>query len=185
MDRKRYICYLILISIPVVFLLLLLVIFGQLPLMLILVLLLIVGLGILNRKMPEIFAPLRGTTTIIPTDPAPQTEPGSHGDKHRTFLTLSSINAYSSSCITVNQPVFVIGRARDCHHIIGDGAVSSHHLTIEYDYDDKRCYVTDNDTTNGTYLNSIRLNPYARCALKDGDILQLAGNAYTVEYVHF
>lgn len=185
MDRKRYICYLILISIPVVFLLLLLVIFGQLPLMLILVLLLIVALGILNRKKPEIFAPLRGQSPITPVNPEPRTEPDSHSDKGRTFLTLSSINAYSNSCITVNQPVFVIGRARDCHHIIGDGAVSSHHLTIEYDYDDKRCYVTDNDSTNGTFLNSFRLNPYTRCALKDGDILQLAGNAYAVEYVHF
>lgn len=185
MDRKRYLCYLALIAMPVVFLLLLLVIFGLLPLALVLILLLIIGVGVLNRRKPELFAPLRrdgGDIDITP--PEIPSGPPPHRPERRAYLMLTGINAHNSSCITVDQPVFVIGRARDCQYILSDGMVSGHHLTIEYDSDEKLCYATDH-STNGTILNSVRLNKHARCALKSGDILQIAGIAYSVEYVHF
>lgn len=184
MNRKRYLCYLALIAMPIVFLLVLLMIFGQVPLMLITVLLLIIAVGVLNRRRPELFAPLRKEKAAPAQEGNRPTEPESHSDANHTYLMLTGINAHNSSCITVDQPYFVIGRARDCQHILSDGMVSSHHLTIEYNPGDKLCYVTDT-STNGTFLNSIRLNRNSRCALKQGDILQIAGNAYSVEYVHF
>ncbi len=184
MKRNRYLCYAILIALPAVFLLFLLAIYSFV-LALAAVLGIIIALGVLNQRRPELFSWLRKpSSSLPPIYTPPHDSPIGHDDDRRTYLMLSSTTGYNTDYIAVNRPVFVVGRARDCQHVLNDAKVSSHHLTIEYDFSDKLCYVTDN-STNGTFLNSIRLNRNARCALKQGDILQIAGNAYSVEYVHF
>ncbi|MGN0802966.1 MAG: FHA domain-containing protein [Candidatus Faecivicinus sp.] len=182
MDRKRYLCYVILIAMPIVFLLFLLALFS-LPLMLVAVLALIIALGMLYRAKPELFMlPDNGPEEDRP-DSRP-VEPTPHAARKKAYLMLSSISASNRLCITVDQPVFVIGRGLSCQYVLDDQKVSHKHLTVEYNCSDKLCYVTDT-STNGTFLNSVRLKRNTRYALKQGDILQIASAAFSVEYVHF
>ena len=86
--------------------------------------------------------------------------------------------------ITVNGSPFVIGRAPESDFCIADEYVSSRHLVIDYAAEENRCYATD-VSSNGTYLNSVRMQNNVRRPLYQGDTLQIAGLLYRVEYVHF
>lgn len=55
---------------------------------------------------------------------------------------------------------------------IPENGVSRHHLTIyesEFGY-----YIEDNDSTNGTFINNKKINPFQKRVILDGDIVTLA-----------
>ena len=86
--------------------------------------------------------------------------------------------------IAVDTSPFVIGRAPESDYRIADNYVSGRHLVIEYDEDSNRCYATD-VSSNGTSLNSVRMQNNVRRPLYQGDTLQIAGLLFRVEYVNF
>lgn len=86
--------------------------------------------------------------------------------------------------IAVDTSPFVIGRAPESDYRIPDNYVSGRHLIIEYDESDNRCYATD-VSSNGTSLNSVRMQNNVRRPLYQGDTLQIAGLLFRVEYVNF
>jgi DNA-binding winged helix-turn-helix (wHTH) protein len=64
-----------------------------------------------------------------------------------------------------------IGRLPQCDIQVNLPGVSRQHATISVE--DGRCYVTDLDSTNGTYVNSVQLAPHVRRPLANGDLLQI------------
>jgi len=64
----------------------------------------------------------------------------------------------------------IIGSAPDADIIINDRAVSGKHASLRYK--DQKFYLTDLDSTNGTFLND-RTDPIAREELKDNDVVKL------------
>ena len=63
-----------------------------------------------------------------------------------------------------------IGSAADSDIVLRDTAVSGKHASLRYK--DQKFYLTDLDSSNGTYLND-RSEPIAREELKDNDVVRL------------
>ncbi len=81
--------------------------------------------------------------------------------------------------IEMNSGVFIIGKelAKVNYCISDNPSISRTHVRIEARGDS--VYVTDLDTTNGTFLNGVRLNPNQEALLRDGDKLVLADEEFT------
>ena len=63
--------------------------------------------------------------------------------------------------------------------------ISRHHLRIEYSETEGACYAVDEDSKNGTYLNSGRMEVGVRYRLTQGDRIAIDDRAFTVEYAHY
>jgi pSer/pThr/pTyr-binding forkhead associated (FHA) protein len=64
----------------------------------------------------------------------------------------------------------VIGSAADADIVLRDSTVSGKHASLRYK--DQKFYLTDLDSTNGTYLND-GSNGIAREELKDNDVVRI------------
>jgi hypothetical protein len=64
----------------------------------------------------------------------------------------------------------VIGSAPECEIVLNDTAVSAKHASIRYK--DHKFFITDLDSTNGTFLNE-GAEPIAREELKDSDVIRI------------
>ena len=65
--------------------------------------------------------------------------------------------------------------------IAGDPYISGRHAQL--DCDDTGCYVTDLQSTNGTLLNGVKLDPGVRVRVEDGDELTIGQNTYRIEII--
>jgi pSer/pThr/pTyr-binding forkhead associated (FHA) protein len=85
---------------------------------------------------------------------------------HGKLLILFESPVYRE--ITLNRPVFTLGRAPDNDLVIGDSAVSRHHARII----DRQAifHIEDLGSLNGTYVNGLRTTSRL---LKDFDIIRL------------
>ena len=63
-----------------------------------------------------------------------------------------------------------IGSAPDCEVVLRDNAVSGKHASLRHK--DQKFYLTDLDSTNGTFLND-RTEPIAREEIKDNDLIRI------------
>jgi len=63
-----------------------------------------------------------------------------------------------------------IGSAPDCEVMLHDTAVSGKHASLRHK--DQKFFLTDLDSTNGTFLND-RTEPIAREELKDNDLIRI------------
>ena len=183
MNRKKLIGYTIMILIPTIFLLVILALLSF-PLMLIALMLLIIAVGILYRSKPDLFALLFKKKDDAPVLIQRQKEPIQYPRHNKAYLMLIGINASHQHCITMDKVSFIIGRDATCNYVLDDPMVSRRHLTLEFHEDDGLCYVQDT-SSNGTYLNSTKLRNNQSMPLKQGDVLQIANTAFSVEYVHF
>lgn len=83
------------------------------------------------------------------------------------------------------QPVIlynglVIGRAEDCGYpLTGSDNVSSHHGTITKE--NEKLLITDNGSTNGTFLNGRKLTPHCAEQLSVNDVLRFADEEFIVK----
>ena len=183
MSKKRAIWFAVAFSIPVIFILVLLALFS-IPLMLIGILIVICVLGVLKTKCPSLFAAFSGEDQQLQYfqhNSGKSVAPVQH-----TFMTLSSLNVSSANNILVNSTPFVIGSGRDCEYVLPDPQhfISRRHIVIEYDEFQKTCYVTD-ISTNGSYINGIRLKRNMRYELRQNDTLQIANESFSVEYAYY
>lgn len=187
MNRKQAISLLIAIIVPLAFLLVLLAIFSF-PMMLFCVLLLVIAVAVIKTKFPDHYN-MMVTALQKHKDDVPQHKQHSQtANKHinlqKAHMTLIEVNASNRKSIVINSNSFTIGRNPSCDLVLDNRSVSNCHLTITYNETDKLCYVMD-QSTNGTFLNSEKLRKNQRHVLKQGDTLQIANIAYTVEYANY
>lgn len=67
-------------------------------------------------------------------------------------------------------------------YIKGNSAIGRVHCFIEAD--ENGFWLTDNDSTNGTFLNNVRLEPMKRVRLKDNDRLVLANDCFVFRSIN-
>lgn len=183
-GRKIAVSILITVLIPAIFVFVLLFLFKLFWVIPFYLLAIIIAAGIVNRKRPEFFRALRKPKKPSLLDLPKPAEFSHSSAKRRAYMMLVSISNAANQQITINSSPFVIGRASTSDFCIADGYVSSRHLVIEFNPESKLCYATD-VSTNGSYLNSVRMQNNVRRPLHHGDTLQIAGLMFRVEYVHF
>ncbi|MBN1849282.1 MAG: FHA domain-containing protein [Deltaproteobacteria bacterium] len=64
-----------------------------------------------------------------------------------------------------------IGRASNCDLVINSTEISKFHAFVSKDIKSGFYYITDADSTNGTYVNDVKLTPNEKKILYDGDII--------------
>jgi len=75
-------------------------------------------------------------------------------------------------------PRITIGRAKRNDIVVGDVAVSSLHATIELDDEDPRVFITDQRSSNGTFVNRRRVDANERVVLSGGDCVRFGQRVY-------
>lgn len=80
--------------------------------------------------------------------------------------------------VMINKAVFKIGKAGRGvdYHVGGNGAISKVHIII-YQREDG-CYLKDNKTTNGTYLNGHRLDDNGEMKLSNDAMISIGGEDF-------
>jgi pSer/pThr/pTyr-binding forkhead associated (FHA) protein len=79
--------------------------------------------------------------------------------------------------VNIDKSNFIIGRDKSISHfVIMKSSISKQHATISNI--ENKYYITDNGSSNGTYLNCIRLQPNKRYELNDKDNIIFADENY-------
>ena len=74
----------------------------------------------------------------------------------------------------------VIGSLSDCDLILEETGVSRRHASISKE--NKNFFLMDLDSTNGTYLNSKRLEPREKTFIQHGDLIQIGARILQFDY---
>ena len=84
--------------------------------------------------------------------------------------------------ILLTEFPFFIGKSGDkTHHTIEDSTVSRFHARI--DREEEELWLTDLNSTNGTFLNGIRLMPFGRMRVNKGDCIVISRKRYELKYL--
>lgn len=185
MSRSQAICYFILALIVVLALLVLLGIFN-IGLMLVVLFALVMVLGLVKSTWPGLFGFLKKPAQ----EPAYQLShrgsalsPPSH---YSPNLILVADNLPSVEQVTVDRPVFTLGRDAGCNFCISNMSdISRVHATIRYDAKSSTSYIVDNNSHNGTFVNGTRLVPDKPKRLGNGDYIQIGTIRFTAQIAHY
>ncbi len=95
-------------------------------------------------------------------------------------IKLCGVEESHGSEIIINKNNFIIGKdAAQCSYAISaSNNVSRKHCVISEEYD--RWYIEDLESTNGTYLNDVRIRSGQRMPIKSGDKIVIADRHYIV-----
>ncbi len=70
----------------------------------------------------------------------------------------------------------VLGRGRDCDFVLADARVSRLHATIEVV--EGNSLLRDEGSSNGTFLNGLRLTPGTTFSLREGDVIEVGSHRF-------
>ena len=74
--------------------------------------------------------------------------------------------------VSLDKPVVTIGKKKEETDVfLGDMSVSRLHARVVTEGD--ICYIEDLNSTNGTFKNGLRLQPYERRELEEGDEIRV------------
>jgi hypothetical protein len=184
MSRKQAICYLVILCVLVMALLVLLAIYN-IGLMLLAVLLLVIGMGILKKTCPQLFAIFQKPDKKSAIDHFVQNS-SVHRRQYVPNLILVANNLTSVGQVVVDKPVFTIGRDGGCDFsLAGAPDISRVHATIRYDEKTAASYIVDNNSHNGTFVNGVKLPPGKQKRINNGDLLQLGTIRFTAQVAHY
>lgn len=182
MNRGKSIVLFILILIPALAALVLLALVNVLYFLLGLIVLLCC-LVVLKKQRPELFAWTRRHAKPDPDPIRPSVMPEPPAKK--TYLILAEQGVHDGSRITVDKPLYYIGRSENSDFVMNDPRIGRRHLRIQYSAADGLCYAVDLGSVNGTYLNSVRMTEGEPYRLVQGDRIMIHDRPFDVEYAHY
>lgn len=101
-------------------------------------------------------------------------------------LMLCSVDAVKAHTIPLNRKKLIIGVAEGCDIVLPrDAGVSRVHAKIYFNEKDRQFYVQDQGSSNGTYLNEVRLRKDSPKILCKGDTLRFATATYAVKSAYY
>lgn len=101
-------------------------------------------------------------------------------------LLLCSVNAPKEQKIALNRKKLLIGVAEGCDMVLPrDAGVSRVHAKVYFNEEDRQFYVQDQGSSNGTFLNGVRLRKDTPRILCKGDNLRFATAVYTVKSAYY
>lgn len=121
----------------------------------------------LNGKSPD------AAPAAVPTQAAPQVPPAN------TTLHLIAVNAGAPFQINVTKSVFLIGKNENNDGVISfNQTVSRVHCKITSSRG--QYWITDMQSSNGTFVNQVRLTPNQPHGVKNGDMIRLSNVDFQV-----
>lgn len=101
-------------------------------------------------------------------------------------LVLCSVGAVKTHTIALNRKQLLIGVAEGCDIVLPrDAGVSRVHAKIFFNEEDRQFYIQDQGSSNGTYLNGVRLRKDSPKILCKGDELRFATATYAVKSAYY
>ena len=147
------------------------------------------GIKLVLKTLPEPVASISDDGTLAKAMQGSRTELSFNGIKptliiHKYKLVFKCVSgALVGKKFSADEPVTInIGRGSDCFiHITKeiDPEVSRHHCRL--DITPPKAELTDLGSSNGTYLNEMRLDANKKYELKTGDAFKVGGSVFSVE----
>ncbi|MCR4649874.1 MAG: FHA domain-containing protein [Lachnospiraceae bacterium] len=108
-----------------------------------------------------------GGTTILQSKPV-----------ENTLYVLERVKTQERT--NVSSPQLVVGKdaSQTDYHIEGNGAISRVHALLVFE--NGRLYISDKNTTNGTFINDKRLKPYESTPVNPGDKICFANEEFRI-----
>ena len=108
-----------------------------------------------------------GGTTILQSKPV-----------ENTLYVLERVKTQERT--NVSSPQLVVGKdaSQTDYHIDGNGAISRVHALLVFE--NGRLYISDKNTTNGTFINDKRLKPYESTPVNPGDKICFANEEFRI-----
>ena len=94
---------------------------------------------------------------------------------------LKSEDINESNILLTEFPFFIGKSGENTNHRIDDSTVSRFHVRM--DKEDDELWLTDLNSTNGTFLNGIRMIPYDRVKVGSGDSIVISRKRYELRYL--
>ena len=107
------------------------------------------------------------------------------GKETARITCLAGIGKYPESLIEIRKYPFSIGKLDgEVDAVIDSPTVSRIHARIqEYRPDPSAgCLIEDLNSTNGTFVNGMRLEPYTKNQIRAGDVIRFADREYILRY---
>ena len=82
----------------------------------------------------------------------------------------------------LNQVSNIIGRDTDSTIVLNHPSISKKHAKIDYDIQTKNAFLIDLNSTHGTYINDMKLNPNESIKIKSGDIISFGQSE--IKYIY-
>ena len=79
----------------------------------------------------------------------------------------------------------IIGRDTDSAVVLNHPSISKKHAKIDYDIHTKDAFLIDLNSSHGTFINDMKLNPKESIRLKKGDIISFGQSAIKYIYLPF
>ena len=79
----------------------------------------------------------------------------------------------------------IIGRDTNCTIVLNHPSISKQHAKIEYDMQTLNPFLTDLNSTHGTFINNMRLNHNQSIKLKSGDVLNFGQSDIKYIYLNY
>jgi len=108
-----------------------------------------------------------GVTTILQSKPT-----------EKTLYVLERVKTQERT--NVSSPQLVVGKdaSQTDYHIEGNGAISRVHALLVFE--NGKVYISDKNTTNGTFINDKRLKPYESTLVNPGDKICFANEEFRI-----
>ena len=79
----------------------------------------------------------------------------------------------------------IIGRDTNCNIVLNHPSISKQHAKIEYDIQTLNAFLTDLNSTHGTYINDMKLNKNQSIKLKSGDVINFGQSDIKYIYLNY
>lgn len=136
-----------------------------------------VNTGLSSARLTEYFRDESGEyeTTVLTSQPLFQNQPANKEIESEYYLYL--IRNLNGEKITVDVTPFTIGKdSVNMDFVLNNDSVSRHHATIIYENGDY--FIMDNNSTNGTTIEGIRLQPGEKGEIGNGYIVSLGNESF-------
>ena len=79
----------------------------------------------------------------------------------------------------------IIGRDTNCTIVLNHPSISKQHAKIEYDIQTSNAFLTDLNSTHGTFINNMKLNKNQSIKLKSGDVINFGQSDIKYVYLNY
>lgn len=137
----------------------------------------VVNTGSGSARLTEYFHDESGEyeTTVLTSQPVFQNQPTNKEIQSEYYLYL--IRNLNGEKITIDVTPFTIGKdSSNMDFVLNNDSVSRHHATIIYENGDY--FIMDNNSTNGTTIEGIKLQPGEKGEIGNGYIISLGNESF-------